>query len=73
MGVDGGGKSVIADTEANALEGNASEAIVSDGITGPRRSSEGLLLRAAGTEGRPCGRDNISLRAWPELGASLAL
>lgn len=76
VGVDGGGKSVMADTEASTFEGNASEAIVSDVITGPGRLSpvpEGLLLRASETEGKPCGRESTSLRAWPELEASLAL
>lgn len=73
VGVDGGGKSVMVDTEASAFEGNASEVIVSEG---PGRSSpvpEKLLLRASGTEGKPCERESTSLRAWPELEASLAL
>ena len=47
VGAEGVGKSVTADTEVSAFEGNTSEATVSDGIMGPDRSSpvlEGLLL-----------------------------
>lgn len=76
VGVEGGGKPLMAETEASAFEGNASEAIVPDGITGPGRSSpvrEGLLLRASGNERKPCGRESTSLRAWAELEVSLAL
>lgn len=76
VGVEGGGKPLMAETEASAFEGNASEAIVPDGITGPGRSSpvrEGLLLRASGNEKKPCGRESTSLRAWAELEVSLAL